>query len=175
MLTALLFSLTVTPASAPELEIQIHAPIRTIGGVPKTPLVHPIQLTDRYGDFGVLIRNQGRRSLAVYCDGNSWGDPTLTFEFTPTRGKRVKIEKRIMAYSKNFPSMVVLKPGDAWLRPVLASSNGLGGWVGWPKLRAGETVDGTLVAVLSQSGTAGVWSGTVRSKPMTVQFLGSYR
>ena len=74
----------------------------------RTP--HDADLPGR--DFYVLLSNVFKRPQTVSEDWNSWGYQAISFELTTADGKKHVVSKRQQIFTENFPSTVVIEPGE---------------------------------------------------------------
>lgn len=63
-------------------------------------------------DFYVLLSNVSKQPQTVWEDWNSWGYQAISFELTTADGKKHVASKRQQEFTRNFPSTVVIEPGE---------------------------------------------------------------
>lgn len=63
-------------------------------------------------DFYVLLSNVSSQPQNVWEDWNSWGYQAISFELTTADGKKHVVSKRQQEFTRNFPSTVVIEPGE---------------------------------------------------------------
>src|SRR5215467_6891522 len=69
-------------------------------------------------EFYVLLSNVSKQPQTVWEDWNSWGYQTISFEITTAGGTRYFLSKRRQAFTRNFPSTVLVEPGEHVVYPV---------------------------------------------------------
>jgi len=65
----------------------------------------------------VVLRNESRKPIQVFVEGNSWGDGAVSYEATSPSGQKVVVTGMESGYDKNFPSAARLLPGESYVRP----------------------------------------------------------
>lgn len=63
-------------------------------------------------DFYVVLSNISKEPQTVWEDWNSWGYQAVSFELTTTDGKKYVISKRQQEFTMNFPSTLLIEPGE---------------------------------------------------------------
>jgi hypothetical protein len=125
---------------------------------------HDSELPNR--DFYVLLSNGSKQPQTVWEDWNSWGYYAISFELTTNDGKKYVLSKRQTGFTKNYPSWVVIEPGEHVVYPIHLNE--------WretrPALPKTAELPITLKAIYEiaptpESGQYKVWTGRVESHP----------
>jgi hypothetical protein len=95
-------------ASGPPFVLAVATGRAGITLAQRTP--HDADLPRR--DFYVLLSNVSKQPKTVWEDWNSWGYQAISFELTTADGKKHVVSKRQQGFTMNFPSTVVIEPGE---------------------------------------------------------------
>lgn len=113
----------------------------------------------------VIIHNVGASEVGLWRTGNSWGDPTLSFELV-SGGRKHPISWRPRDYTFNFPIRDAVVPGDSYrIEFNLGDRNR---WLPAWSLVTAPRGPATLIAIYTVPASAdtakhNVWTGTLRS------------
>jgi hypothetical protein len=123
---------------------------------------HDSELPNR--DFYVLLSNVSKQPRIVWEDWNSWGYYSISFELTTNDGKKYVLSKRQAGFTKNYPSTVVIEPGEHVVYPIHLNE----WWETRPSLSKVPELPITLKAIYEISPTPEsaqykVWTGRAES------------
>ena len=115
-------------------------------------------------DFYVVLSNISKQPQTVWEDWNSWGYKAVSFELTTEDGKEYLLSKRQQAFTVNFPSTLVIEPGEFHVFAIHLDE----WWETHPSLPKTAELRITLKAIYEISPTPesaqyNVWTGHVES------------
>jgi hypothetical protein len=118
----------------------------------------------------VVLANSGTREVRVWRTGNAWGDTALEFEVLH-EARTWRIVREPQEYTRNVPSSVPIPPGGTHEWPF---DLGDGQWQADAALDQVIVPGARLVAVYAappsaEAGEQHVWTGRLRSEPVTVE------
>jgi len=122
--------------------------------------------------FSLVIRNRSNRPLEFFTDGNSWGDQDLTFALADPDGRKWVVRHSLTAYTRNAPGVVLIEPGESWVREVFFRG---AAWDGFDRVCSNPGRVFTIQAILDQrvgawKGDPSVWVGLAKSPVIRVRF-----
>lgn len=111
--------------------------------------------------------NTGQAPVRVWRQGNSWGDPTLSFLIS-AEGVEGRVVRSAQEYTRNVPATIELRAGE---RHAWAVDLADGSWEAEPSLDRLARPGGSLVGVYEVVPTAeaeqhNVWIGRILSEPV---------
>jgi hypothetical protein len=124
--------------------------------------LHDFELPPR--DFYVLLSNVSKQPQVVWEDWNSWGYQAISFELITADGKKYVLSKRQQEFTKNYPSTVIIQPGENQVYAIRLNE----WWETHPNLPKAAELPITLKAIYEVSPTPEsaryrVWTGRVES------------
>jgi hypothetical protein len=119
-------------------------------------------------DFYVLLSNVSKQLQTVWEDWNSWGYQTISFELTTADGKKHVVSKRQQGFTKNYPSTLVIEPGEHHVYVIHLDE----WWAIQPPIPKTDETTITLKAIYEVSPTPEsaqykVWTGRLESHDYT--------
>ena len=123
---------------------------------------HDSELPNR--DFYVLLSNVSKEPQIVWEDWNSWGYYSISFELTTNDGKKYILSKRDTGFTMNYPSTVVIEPGEHVVYPIHLDE----WWETHPSIPKAPELPITLkakyeISPTPESAQYKVWTGHVES------------
>jgi hypothetical protein len=76
------------------------------------PREHHMMLTFRAATSTFFFSNVSKQPQTVWEDWNSWGYQAISFELNTADAKKHVVSKRQQEFTINFPSTVVIEPGE---------------------------------------------------------------
>jgi hypothetical protein len=122
--------------------------------------------------FFAVIENTGSDSVKLWNDWNSWGYDNLSFEIIDNSGKTSIARRKKAAFTRNFPAVIEIGPGEVIVREVDLLSKTIP-WTGFPLPRKAERSKPFQMRALysikdsKESKELGVWTGAIRSQSHT--------
>ncbi len=131
---------------------------------------------DKPKDFYVVLTNTSKKSEPVFEAWNSWGFRAVSFELTLPDGKKIAISKGAAIWTRNFPSIFQIPPGEHQVYALCLDKR----WETHPKLDSDFEIQIKLKAIYQVEATPEstehkVWTGRVESKSydFTLEHLGA--
>ena len=114
-------------------------------------------------EFYVVLTNISDKPQPIWESWNSWGYQTISFEFILGDDQRFLVSKRPQEFTKNFPSIFIVPPGDHYV--YLIRLDGEWNITGIPKSTEMPVVLKAIYAVstTSEASQYNVWIGRVES------------
>ena len=114
--------------------------------------------------FYVVLTNISNKPQSTWETGNSWGDGTISFDFTMPNGMHFLTTAIRQNYTRNIPSTYVIPPGEHEVYPIKLDSD----WENRPPRSGDGVVPVTVKAIYdvrrgSDSDAFHVWTGRVES------------
>jgi len=159
------FTLSVVPGSTNlkyESSIEITRRAYYFGEVPSVR------------EFYLVLTNVSNKPQTIFEFGNSWGTDCISLEITTSDGKKY-IAKYRGIFTKNYPSVFLLPPGEHYVYPMRLD----GWWAPKPEMPQFDVMPVTLKAIYniepptpgeasgadeSDKAVRSVWVGRVESK-----------
>jgi hypothetical protein len=115
-------------------------------------------------DFYVVLTNVSGLPQPVWESWNSWGYQALSFELTTTDGKKFVVSKKQQNFTRNFPSMLLVEPGEHQVYAIALDEL----WETKPTLPKSDRMPIALKAIYEiaespQAAQNHVWVGRVES------------
>jgi hypothetical protein len=145
-------------AAAPEKpEFKVYIPVMESDGFLRTN-----------SSLHVIIENVSDKPQKLFEEWNSWGYDNLTLQWTDAQGKTGKVAKVPGFWTVNYPSTVVLQPGEAIVRDISFDPKL---WKGWPSIT--EPMELKVKVSYQPTGQPKVpeadgWVGTVTSNERAI-------
>jgi hypothetical protein len=122
--------------------------------------------------FHVILSNAAPRAQRVFQDWNSWGYYSLSFELEDMSGRRWVAKKKQVPFSKNFPSVWEILPGNNLVIDVYWGDEDT--WQGFPPFGT-ESRKVKIRAIFEvkpdpETKRYDVWTGRIVSSAQEVEF-----
>jgi hypothetical protein len=119
------------------------------------------------GDFYVVLTNISEEPQATFERWNSWGYQAVSFEIQTANGDKVALSKRPQLFTKNYPSIFIIPPGEHMVYPISLDEE----WDAVPPLPMTHATPMPItikaiyeVSPTPQSAEWKVWTGRLESK-----------
>jgi hypothetical protein len=115
----------------------------------------------------VVIENISSAPQNVFEEWNSFGYFALTLEYATQDGVKGVMCKRIVGWTRNWSTFIVLQPGQVLVRDVFLDPKF---WSGLPTVRGDATII-TVKAIFTQGSGLDdpVWQGKIESLPVQLK------
>ena len=115
--------------------------------------------------FYVVLTNQSDKPQLVWEAWNSWGYRSISFEITSSTGKTYVVTKKEHGFTRNFPSVYPIPPGEQQVFPIQLDDE----WVGKPTFDPAGTDRVTVKALFKiepskEASAARMWIGRISSR-----------